>query len=128
MIVFVNKRNLNVFQIIPEPIKKEISNFYQVEFDGEFEDLADIKFYVNDNGDCCYSHDNARHIEKAEQDKRELLDEAEQRIIILERKIRLGIATDEEKELLTAWEIYSVKIADADTSQAPDVDWGIKPE
>lgn len=64
----------------------------------------------------------------AEQQKQLHADEAEKNIAILERKVRLGMATDDEKDLLTAWEIYSVKNADIDTSQAPDIDWGIKPE
>lgn len=64
----------------------------------------------------------------AESKKLLLADEAEKNITILERKVRLGMATDEEKDSLIAWEIYSVKVADADTSKAPDIDWGIKPE
>lgn len=67
-------------------------------------------------------------IADAEQKKQLLADEAEKNITILERKVRLGMATDDEKDLLIAWEIYSVKNADADTSKAPDIDWGIKPE
>ncbi|EFB70361.1 tail fiber assembly protein [Providencia rustigianii] len=69
-----------------------------------------------------------QHIAEAEQKKQFLLDEAERHIAILERKVRLEMATDDEKDLLTAWEIYSVKTADADTSKAPDIDWGVKPE
>ncbi|HHR6573250.1 TPA: tail fiber assembly protein [Providencia alcalifaciens] len=66
-------------------------------------------------------------IAEAEQQKQLLADEAEKNITILERKVRLGMATDEEKDLLTAWEIYSVKVADIDTSLAPDIDWPQKP-
>lgn len=67
-------------------------------------------------------------IAQAEQEKAQRLEEAEQHILMLERKVRLGMATDEEKDLLTAWEIYSVKNADVDTEKAPDIDWGVKPE
>ncbi|MEQ5220486.1 tail fiber assembly protein [Providencia alcalifaciens] len=65
---------------------------------------------------------------KAEHEKSQRLEEAEQHIAMLERKVRLEMATDDEKDLLIAWEIYSIKVADADTSKAPDIDWGIKPE
>ena len=66
-------------------------------------------------------------IAQAESEKAQHLEEAEQHIAMLERKVRLNMATDEEKALLTAWEIYSIKIADIDTSTAPDIDWPQKP-
>lgn len=64
----------------------------------------------------------------AENKKRSLLSVAEQTITMLERKVRLGMATDEDKQKLTKWEIFSVKVADADTSTAPDIIWPEKPE
>ncbi|MEQ4709685.1 tail fiber assembly protein [Providencia huaxiensis] len=67
-------------------------------------------------------------VEQAEQEKTQRIEEAEQNILILERKVRLGMATDEETELLKQWEIYSVKVSDINTSTAPDIDWPIKPE
>lgn len=67
-------------------------------------------------------------VEQAEQEKTQRLEEAEQNILMLERKVRLGMATDEETELLKQWEIYSVKASDIDTSTAPDIDWPVKPE
>lgn len=66
-------------------------------------------------------------IAEAEQQKQLLAYEAEQNIAILERKVRLGMATVAEKDLLVAWEIYSIKVADIDTSQAPDINWPEKP-
>ncbi|HHR6226865.1 TPA: tail fiber assembly protein [Providencia alcalifaciens] len=66
-------------------------------------------------------------IAEAEQQKQLLADEAEKNITILERKVRLGMATDDETDLLTAWEIYSVKVADIDTSLAPDIEYPQKP-
>lgn len=83
------------------------------------------------NGKAWVTDTNAQKavlIAQAEQEKAQRLAEAEQRIAMLDRKVRLNMATDEEKELLTAWEIYSVKVADIDTSKAPDIDWGIKPD
>ncbi|MCG5292463.1 tail fiber assembly protein [Providencia rettgeri] len=66
-------------------------------------------------------------VEQAEQEKTQRLEEAEQNILMLERKVRLGIATAEEIELLKQWEIYSVKVSDIDTSTAPDIEWPVKP-
>lgn len=66
-------------------------------------------------------------VEQAEQGKTQRLEEAEQNILMLERKVRLGMATDEETELLRQWEIYSIKVSDVDTSIAPDIEWPEKP-
>ncbi|MEY0542365.1 tail fiber assembly protein [Providencia rettgeri] len=66
-------------------------------------------------------------VEQAEQEKTQRLEEAEQNILMLERKVRLGMATDQEIELLRQWEIYSVKVSDIDTSTAPDIEWPVKP-
>ncbi|MBE8614255.1 phage tail protein, partial [Morganella morganii] len=54
--------------------------------------------------------------------------EAEQEIAMLERKIRLNMATDADREKLKEWEIFSVKVSDTDTSAAPDTDWPQKPQ
>ncbi|MDB9566463.1 tail fiber assembly protein [Providencia rettgeri] len=64
----------------------------------------------------------------ADSEKAQRLEEAEQHIMMLERKVKLDMATDEEKELLKQWEIYSIQVADIDTSLAPDIDWPQKPE
>lgn len=66
-------------------------------------------------------------VEQAEQEKTQRLEEAEQNILMLERKVRLGMATDEEIELLRQWEVYSVRVSDIDTSTAPDIEWPVKP-
>ncbi|MEX9891292.1 tail fiber assembly protein [Providencia rettgeri] len=66
-------------------------------------------------------------ISQAEYEKAQRLDEAEQHIAMLERKIRLGMATNDEIELHQQWEIYSIKVADIDTSTAPDIEWPVKP-
>lgn len=66
-------------------------------------------------------------VEQAEREKTQRLEEAEQNILMLERKVRLGMATDEEIELLRQWEIYSIKVSDIDTSTAPDIEWPAKP-
>lgn len=69
----------------------------------------------------------ASEVAAAESQKQSLLAEAEQEIAMLERKIRLGMATDEDKTKLNEWEIYSVKMSDVDTSTAPDITWPVKP-
>ena len=69
----------------------------------------------------------ASEVAAAESQKQSLLAEAEQAIAMLERKIRLGMATDEDKVKLNGWEIYSVKMSDVDTSTAPNIDWPVKP-
>lgn len=66
-------------------------------------------------------------VAQAEQEKAKRLEEAEQNISMLERKIRLEMATDEEKDQLKQWEIYSIKISDIDTSLAPNIDWSKNP-
>ncbi|MGJ7972582.1 tail fiber assembly protein [Providencia hangzhouensis] len=66
-------------------------------------------------------------VEQAEQEKTQRLEEAEQNILMLERKVRLGMATAEEIELIKQWEIYSIKVSDIDTSTAPDIEWPVKP-
>lgn len=69
-----------------------------------------------------------QHVLEAEQEKQLCTEESEKNITILERKVRLGMATEDEKDLLTAWEIYSIKIADIDTSTAPDIEFPEKPK
>ncbi|WLV38674.1 tail fiber assembly protein [Morganella morganii] len=70
----------------------------------------------------------AHEVTVAESQKQSLLSEAEQEIAMLKRKIRLGMATDEDKARLTEWEIYSVEVADINTTTPPDIDWPVKPQ
>lgn len=70
----------------------------------------------------------AAYVTEADSEKAKRLEEAEKNISMLERKVRLGMATDDEKELLSQWEIYSINVTDINTSTAPDIDWPIKPE
>lgn len=60
--------------------------------------------------------------------KEALSTDAENRIVQLERKIRLDMASDEEKDLLTAWEIYTVKLDEINPELAPDIEWPEKPQ
>lgn len=62
-------------------------------------------------------------VAEANSEKAKRLEEAEQNISMIERKVRLDMATDEEKEQLKQWEIYSINVSDINTSLAPDIDW-----
>ncbi len=64
----------------------------------------------------------------AERQKQSLLAEAEQTIALLERKVRLGMATDEDKETLTRWEIFSVNVIDTDISTGINTNFPQKPQ
>ncbi|EPW8573169.1 tail fiber assembly protein [Morganella morganii] len=69
----------------------------------------------------------AYEVSVAENQKQSLLAEAEQEIAMLERKARLGMATDEDNAKLTEWEIFSVKVSDTDTSVGAGTEWPPKP-
>lgn len=86
-------------------------------------DKWDGKKWVTDNQAM-----KADQINTANQTKLHLIDEAETKITLLERKVRLGMATNSEKTALRAWEMYNVKLNDIDTDSAPDIDWPKKPE
>ncbi|EBP0013984.1 tail fiber assembly protein [Salmonella enterica] len=63
--------------------------------------------------------------QQAEAKKFKLLEEAETVITPLARAVKLGIATDEERQRLEVWERYSVLVSRGDMS---DPDWPEKPE
>ncbi|EEJ1959586.1 tail fiber assembly protein [Salmonella enterica] len=62
--------------------------------------------------------------QQAEAKKQKLLEEAEAVIKPLARAVKLGIATDEERQRLEVWEQYSVLVSLVDTSKH---DWPEKP-
>ncbi|WGM03913.1 tail fiber assembly protein [Arsenophonus nasoniae] len=70
----------------------------------------------------------AAHIAEDNSKKATLIDEAENVIRLLERKVKLGLASDEDKSNLHEWEVYSVKLNDIDTTTAPNIDWPKKPK
>lgn len=55
--------------------------------------------------------------------KENLLNETEKNIKIIERAIRLGIATDAEKETLNALEKYSIELSRIDTENPQEIIW-----
>ncbi|MBN4111744.1 tail fiber assembly protein [Proteus mirabilis] len=67
-------------------------------------------------------------INSAKKQKAELSQEAENRIVQLERKIKLEMASEVEVELLKSWEIYTVKLDDVNPELAPSIEWPQKPE
>ncbi|PHM51745.1 tail fiber assembly protein [Xenorhabdus sp. KK7.4] len=67
-------------------------------------------------------------LQQAESHRQVLLHEAEEQIRQLERRKRLGMATEREVTLLQAWEIYSVRLSDVDCSIAPDIHWPEQPK
>lgn len=118
----------NKVQDESEPLKSEYAEILPVFFDIR-EHLKVLKKMTDKEVDVYINPpiSKEQYIAEAEMKKQQLAVEAEKNITILERKVRLGMATDEEIGLLTAWEIYSIKVSDIDTSTAPDIDWPQKP-
>ncbi|MDU7837696.1 MAG: tail fiber assembly protein [Pantoea sp.] len=61
------------------------------------------------------------------QQKTSLIAEASQSISILQDAVDLDMATEDEKNQLTAWKKYRVLLNRVDTSTAPDIPWPDKP-
>lgn len=68
------------------------------------------------------------HVSQTGTQRAALLKEADNIIRMLERAVRSGIATDEEKASLEAWEEYSVLLYRINPDKYPDIDWPQKPE
>lgn len=111
-----------------QPLKNEYNSILPIFFDIR-ERLKVLKKMTDKEVELYLNPPKSKdqHIVEAEIQKQLYAEYAEKNITILERKVRLGMATDDEKDLLTAWEIYSIKIVDIDTSLAPDIDWPQKP-
>ena len=45
----------------------------------------------------------------------------------LKDAVELGMSTDEEEDLLLAWQQYRVLLMRLDTSLAPDIEWPVLP-
>lgn len=111
-----------------QPLKNEYSEILPVFFDIR----ENLKVLIKMTTKEVEAHINPpvpkeQLIADAETQKQSCADDAEKNITILERKVRLNMATDDDKNNLTAWEIYSIKVSDIDTSLAPDIDWPEKP-
>ncbi|EIT7712936.1 TPA: tail fiber assembly protein [Escherichia coli] len=66
-----------------------------------------------------------RGSQQTEQRKATLLSEADTIIRLLERSVRLNMATEEERTRLSAWERYSVLLSRVDSANP---EWPQKPE
>lgn len=64
---------------------------------------------------------------QAEETRAQLMAEANQKITLLERAVKYGMVTNEEKTTLETWERYSVLLSRVDISAAPDIDWPPQP-
>lgn len=67
-------------------------------------------------------------IQEAETRKTALMQAASDAIAPLQDADELGIATDEEADLLTRWKHYRVMLNRLDMSAAPSIDWPALPE
>ena len=74
-----------------------------------------------DTGDIVRHHDFDLKLAGKELLKRQ--NEADNFISPLARAVKYGMATDEEKATLEAWERYSVLLSRVDISSTPDIDW-----
>lgn len=73
----------------------------------------------------------AQHVAEvaaAEAKKSQLLSESATVISPLQDAVDTDMATDKEKERLTAWKSYRVLLSRVDTDKAPDIVWPDKPE
>lgn len=70
-----------------------------------------------------------RHqIEMAQARKLNLQAEANAIMAPLQAAVKHGMASDEEKARLDAWEKYTVLLSRVDVSTAPNIEWPLKPE
>ncbi|MDX7988625.1 tail fiber assembly protein [Xenorhabdus sp. 12] len=76
--------------------------------------------------DTAAQHQHA--VQQAENQRQSRLQEAERHIAMLERKNRLKMANKRDIELLREWEIYSVRLSEADCTAAPDIVWPETPQ
>ncbi|KFF79584.1 hypothetical protein IY40_07500 [Serratia marcescens] len=110
--------------------EKETGSEFVIEELGELNDIYTFKtpttkFDEWDGNDWVTNDSLAKEnaINTARENKEELSINAESKITMLSRAVKLGIATDNEKEKLNQWEAYSVYLSRVEVSNAPDIDW-----
>jgi len=69
----------------------------------------------------------AELVAQAQQVKSAMMDDASQKISVLQDAVDLEMATDDEKTSLTAWKKYRVLLNRVDVTTAPDINWPQKP-
>ncbi|CQJ57435.1 tail fiber assembly protein G [Yersinia intermedia] len=88
--------------------------------------LAPLTVYDKWNGSKWMTDKAAQQaaaVQTAEETKAQLLNDATVKIAPLQDAVDTGMATDEDKEQLTAWKTYRVLLSRIDTSKAPDITW-----
>lgn len=110
--------------------EKETGSGFVIEDIGELDDIYTFKIPATkfdewDGNDWVTNDSLAKEnaINTATENKEELSINAESKIAMLSRAVKLGIATDNEKEKLNQWEAYSVYLSRVEVSNAPDIDW-----
>lgn len=139
------EKKTQIFKSKNEKFEELLIEFEQIESEykplkDEYDAILPIFFYIRDHLKVLKKMTNKevdvylnppkskeQHIAEAEMQKQLCAEDAEKNITILERKVRLNMATDDDKNNLTAWEIYSINVADINTSIAPDITWPVKP-
>lgn len=110
--------------------EKKTGNMIVIENIGELDDIYTFKIpetkFDEWDGNAWVTNDSLvkeNATNTARENKEELSANAESKIAMLSRAVKLGIATGEEKEKLNQWEAYSVYLSRVETSNAPDIDW-----
>ncbi|CAM3293734.1 hypothetical protein XNC1_3064 [Xenorhabdus nematophila ATCC 19061] len=67
-------------------------------------------------------------IQRAEDEKRQLLRAATEKIAICQDAIELGMAMEEEQASLMAWRKYRIRLSRVDCSLVPDIAWPKQPK
>ncbi|QKJ05458.1 tail fiber assembly protein [Yersinia bercovieri] len=107
----------------------------EISFIGELPDiltlLAPQTYYDKWNGAKWVTDkvlQKAAAVQEAEEKKTRLLNAAAAKIAPLQDAVDTGMATDDDKEQLTAWKTYRVLLNRIDTSKAPDIEFPQPPE
>ncbi|VVA46982.1 Caudovirales tail fiber assembly protein [Serratia ficaria] len=66
-------------------------------------------------------------VDEANAKKNALRAEADSVISVLSSAVKYGVATEQEKTKLEAWERYNIELMRIDTGLAPDIIWPVKP-
>ncbi|WP_275377150.1 tail fiber assembly protein [Xenorhabdus bovienii] len=112
-----------------QPLKAEYEAISPVFFDIR-EKLKDMKKMTEKEIDMHINPpiSKEQHIERAEYQKQQLMNEARDKIAPLQDAVDLGMATDSEQITLTVWKKYRVLLNRVDCSTAPDVKWPEQPK
>lgn len=71
---------------------------------------------------------HAANVVAAEQQKANLLNDANSKISLWQTELQLGIISDDDKTALIAWIGYIKAVQSVDTSTAPDITWPEQPQ